>query len=102
MNRVYVLVILLVMFLSCGNSSTENTAGKLFSKPERANVLSNLTKAQKVVAGKLDLFFTEMNKKGIFNGSVLVSRAGKVIYKKSLGILDKSTQDRLTDSSMFQ
>ena len=102
MNRVYILVILLVMFLSCGNSSTENTTGKLFSKPEHASVLSNLTKAQKIVAGKLDTFFTEMNKRGIFNGSVLVSRAGKVIYKKSLGYLDKSTQGLLTDSSMFQ
>lgn len=102
MNRIYILVILIIMFLSCGNSSTESTAGKFFSRPEKANILSNLTKAQKVVANKLDLFFTDMNKKGIFNGSVLVSRAGKVLYKKSLGIQDKSTKYPLSDSSMFQ
>ena len=102
MNRAYVLVILLIMFLSCGNSSNEGPAGKFHSKLEQANVFSNLSKAQKAIAGKLDLLFTEMNKKGMFNGSVLVSRAGKVIFKKSLGISDKTTHDRLTDSSMFQ
>jgi len=102
MNRISILVILIVMFLSCGNSSTESSAGKLFSRPAPAHVLSNLTKAQKVIASKLDQWFTEMNKKGIFNGSVLVSRAGKVIYKKSLGFSNKSTQGLLTDSSMFQ
>lgn len=101
MNRLYILVILLVMFLSCGNS-TNDSQGKLISKPSHASIFSNLSKAQKIVAGKLDVLFTEMNKKGVFNGSVLVSRAGKVIYQKSLGFLNKSTQGRLTDSSMFQ
>jgi len=101
MNRKFVLFVLIVMFLSCGNSSTE-VPGKLFSKPGNALIFSNLSKAQKIIANKLDLLFTDMNKKGMFNGSVLVSRAGKVIYKKSLGFLDKSTQGRLTDSSMFQ
>jgi CubicO group peptidase (beta-lactamase class C family) len=89
------------MFLSCGNS-TNDSQGKLISKPAHASIFSNLSKAQKIVAGKLDVLFTEMNKKGVFNGSVLVSRAGKVIYQKSLGFLNKSTQGRLTDSSMFQ
>jgi CubicO group peptidase (beta-lactamase class C family) len=102
MNRLYILIILLVMFLSCGNSSTNGSMDKLISKPPHTNIFSNLSKAQKIIAGKLDVLFTEMNKKGIFNGSVLVSRAGKVIYQKSLGFLNKSTQDRLTDSSMFQ
>lgn len=102
MNRIYFLIILLVMFLSCGNSTIESTGKKLFMASRPAEALSSLSKAQKVIAGKLDLLFTDMNKKGVFNGSVLVSRAGKVIYKKSLGLQDKTTQNRLTDSSMFQ
>jgi CubicO group peptidase (beta-lactamase class C family) len=102
MNRFYLLVILLVMFLSCGNSSTDRISDKLFSRPTHASVFSNLSKDQKLIAGRLDSFFTDLNRKGFFNGSVLVSRAGKVIYKKSLGFLNKATQDLLTDSSMFQ
>lgn len=102
MNRLSVLIVLLIMFLSCGNSSNEAADVKLYTRLEQASVLSNLNKEQKLMAGKLDVFFTELNHKGIFNGSVLVSRAGKVIYKKSLGFLNKSTRDLLTDSSMFQ
>lgn len=102
MNRGSLLFILIVMFLSCGNSSTESTGNRLFLRPEPASIFSNLSAAQKVVAGKLDQLFLDMNRKGIFNGSVLVSRAGKIIYKKSLGFLDKPAQYPLTDSSMFQ
>ncbi len=102
MNRISVLIILLIMFLSCGNSSNQATETKSYKPLQRASVLSNLSKEQKLMADKLDVFFTEMNRKGVFNGSVLVSRAGKVIYKKSLGFLNKSTRDLLTDSSMFQ
>lgn len=102
MNKVLVLIMLLVMFLYGGNSSTATKVSKVFGKTSQADISSNLSVAQKIAASKLDLFFTDMNKKGIFNGSVLVSRAGKVIYKKSLGLLDKTTQNRLTDSSMFQ
>lgn len=102
MNRFYILIVLVIMFLSCGNSSTESIGDKLFSKPGRALIFSNLGKEQKVIAGKLDAFFTELNRKGGFNGSVLVSRAGRVIYRKSLGFLNKATQGLLTDSSMFQ
>ena len=101
MNKVYILVILFVMFLSYGTPPTTNITDIIFLNKERANIYS-LTKVQKVMANKLDVLFTDMNKKGLFNGSVLVSRAGKVIYKKSLGISDKYTQQMLSDSSMFQ
>jgi CubicO group peptidase (beta-lactamase class C family) len=43
-----------------------------------------------------------MNQKGIFNGSVLVSQAGKVIYKKALGLSNKKNNYLLNDTSMFQ
>jgi CubicO group peptidase (beta-lactamase class C family) len=102
MNRSYILVILLVMFLSCGNSSSEFNSKGTYSKLEHAEVYSNLNKEQKIISSKLDVFFTDLNQKGIFNGSVLVSRAGKVLFKKSLGFLNKATQGLLTDSSMFQ
>ncbi len=101
MNRVTVLILLLVMFLSCGNSTTADKS-KTVLKEAKEEVFSNLNKEEKLAAYRLDTLFTQMNQMGTFNGSVLVAKAGKVLYQKSLGILNKSTNDVLTDSSMFQ
>jgi CubicO group peptidase (beta-lactamase class C family) len=101
MNRTYILILLLVMFLSCGNSTTTNRQ-KTVLKEAKEEALSNLNKEEKVIAYRLDTLFKQMNQLGTFNGSVLVAKAGKVLYQKSLGILNKSTNDVLTDSSMFQ
>ncbi|MEI8136577.1 MAG: serine hydrolase domain-containing protein [Bacteroidota bacterium] len=102
MNRLYILTILLVMFLSCGNSNTANHKGKTVSRPAKPELLSNLNKEEKFISYRLDTLFTELNQTGTFNGSVLVARDGKILYKKSLGILNKNTKETLTDSSMFQ
>ncbi len=101
MNRCFILPFLLGLFLSCNNSTSDSDAQKERAKKERP-IIKALTKEQKFIAAKLDILFTEMNSKGIFNGSVLVSKGGRVIFQKSLGILDKSTKSNLTDSSMFQ
>jgi len=101
MNRTYILILLLVMFLSCGNSTTTNNKS-LALKEAKEEVFSNLNKEEQLVAYRLDTLFTQMNQMGTFNGSVIVARAGKVLYQRSLGILNKSTNDALTDSSMFQ
>ena len=101
MNRVSTLVILLVMFLSCGNSTTTGK-GATILKESMKEILSNLNKEEKVIAYRLDTLFTQMNQTGTFNGSVLVAKAGKVLYQRSLGLSNKTTNDALTDSSMFQ
>jgi CubicO group peptidase (beta-lactamase class C family) len=90
------------MFLSCGNSSTNNIKGKTVSRPSKPDLITHLNKEEKFISYRLDTLFTELNKIGSFNGSVLVARDGKVLYKKSLGICNKSTHECLTDSSMFQ
>src|SRR5688572_2611094 len=102
MNRVYILITLLVMFLSCGNSSSEAFKNNSLLKMKKDAFMYNLNKAQKVTANKLDAFFSDLNRKGYFNGSVLVSKAGKILYQKAMGIMDKTAHIPLTDSSMFQ
>jgi CubicO group peptidase (beta-lactamase class C family) len=100
MNRTYIIAFFLVLFLSCGTFS-EGNSGKNFAnaKAVAANVL---TKEQKIISDKLDVFFTQMNQLGVFNGCVLVSKAGKILFQKSLGIANKEAKNKLTDSSMFQ
>lgn len=96
MNRAFVLVSFIIMFLSCGNSSI---GPSLPNAPHKSETLS---KEQKVMAQRLDSFFTDLNKKNLFNGSILVAKAGTIIYQKSIGLLDKSANYLLSDTSMFQ
>ncbi len=89
------------MFLSCGNSTTETTTYKPLKKI-KINTTTSLSKGQRMIADKLDALFTNFNKQGTFNGSILVAKAGKIIYNKSLGFSNKVTKNPLTDSSMYQ
>lgn len=102
MKKLYFPIILLILFLSCGNLGTANRGKFSDEKKEKITVASRLSRLQQRMAYKLDTLFTRMYESGIFNGSVLVAKAGKIIYKKSLGISDKTTNNNLSDSSMFQ
>lgn len=97
MNRTFVLLSLLVMFLSCGNAGSEFTEFDSVMPVQR-----ELSREQKVISSRLDVMFTDMNKAGLFNGSVIVGKAGTILYQKSFGFANKITQEAVTDSSMFQ
>jgi len=99
MNKTFLLSTLLIMFLSCGNSGTEIRS---FTRPAKAEVTTITSKEQKVIALKLDNLFSEMNRQNMFNGSVIVAKAGKIIFQKSIGYSDKPRQQLLSDTSMFQ
>lgn len=89
------------MVLSCGNSGTDNKPDALRSiKPK--TLLASLNKSEQRIAFKLDTLFKRMYENGAFNGSVLVAKAGKILFRKSLGIIDKASNGPLSDSSMFQ
>lgn len=45
--------------------------------------------------------FREWYEEGYFNGVVLVSKNGKVIYKEAFGIADIETEEELTTASIF-
>lgn len=102
MKKLYSLIILLILFLSCGNLGTANGGRAIGEKKEKTSIGAKLNTIQQRMAYKLDTLFTRMYENGIFNGSVLVAKAGKIIFKKSLGISDKSNNNTLSDSSMFQ
>ena len=101
MKRVYLLTLFLTLVFSCGNSGTAGKLKNLNTSP-RVETISNLSKSEQAIACKLDTLFTRLYTSGAFNGSVLVAKAGKILFKKSLGIQDKSTNGALNDSSMFQ
>ncbi|MEA5139380.1 serine hydrolase domain-containing protein [Arcicella rigui] len=53
-------------------------------------------------AVKLDTFFKKLHKLNGFNGAVLVSQYGKVIYKKAFGFASFSKKDTNTTQTQFQ
>src|SRR6218665_955824 len=103
MKRLYILTLFLIMVLSCGNNAgNDHAANTLRAKPRQMMLFSGLSKAERAIAYKLDTLFSHMYKSGAFNGSVLVAKAGKILFRKSLGIQDKATNGPLSDTSMFQ
>jgi CubicO group peptidase (beta-lactamase class C family) len=101
MNRLYILYFILIMFLSCGNAS-DGVAPLTYTAPLLIKDATVMSKEQKEIASKLEDLFTGFHKSGLFNGSILVAKAGRVIYQKSLGIANKGAKEPLTDSSMYQ
>ena len=101
MKKSALLFVFLIIVLNFGNSGTANK--KLSEGPQKkAKSPSTLNLSQQLIAFQLDTLFTKMNQKGTFNGSVLVAKAGKILFQKSLGYLDKDNNGVLSDSSMFQ
>lgn len=99
MSRSFLLSTLLIMFLSCGNSGTNQA---VFDKPSMAIVKTGGSKAHQAMAQRLDSLFTELNRVNMFNGSIIVAKAGTIIYQNSFGFSNKETLQKNTDTSMFQ
>ncbi len=93
---------MLFTVLSCGNSESDVKRLIKYIKLSKASLNFNLNTYQKHVAFQLDTLFYKLNKQGGFNGSIIVGKAGTVLYKKHFGIKDKMDNSLLNDSSMFQ
>ncbi len=102
MKRNYLIVLILLTVLSCGNSESEEKRLMRYTKLGKAHLNLNLNAYQKQIAFQLDTLFYNLNKQGGFNGSILVGKAGTVLYKKHFGVRDKASFETLNDSSMFQ
>jgi len=100
MNRIFLLIILLNMFLSCGNSEAVKTENE--KAVAQTEIKEKLSATQKLIAARLDSLFTSLNKSNAFNGSILVAKNGAILYNKHIGYCNKETQCQLSDSSMFQ
>jgi len=61
-----------------------------------------LTQEQKKKAAKIDSLLNFYHEQGIFNGTVLVAEAGKVIYQKGFGYANIDTKETLEPKSVFR
>src|SRR5580704_563846 len=77
-HRILIAVLLIVFFALCTS---------LFSQ---------------TILERLDSFFTELNKNGDINGSVLVAERGDILYQKSFGYADVQNKIANTGNTLLQ
>lgn len=51
---------------------------------------------------RIDSLLTSMYENGKFNGNILIAEKGEVIYKKSFGIANEITLEKLNENSIFE
>ena len=64
-------------------------------------VIAQLTFGQNKVQ-KIDSFLNSFSKEQKLNGNILIAEKGKVIYKKSFGLSNESTKEKLNENSIFE
>jgi CubicO group peptidase (beta-lactamase class C family) len=79
-----------IIFLAC-----------VFSISEGRSEIA-LTQAQEQKAAEIDSLIRYYHEQGIFNGTVLVAEAGKVIYQEGFGYANVDTKERLEPKSVFR
>jgi CubicO group peptidase (beta-lactamase class C family) len=50
----------------------------------------------------IDSIYTQAYQKGEFHGNILVANQGKVVYKKSFGMADETSQQPLNENTIFE
>ena len=92
---------LFLFLFSC--SGNQNNFAKLFSweKKSENKSLIFLTLSEKKIVPRLDsLFAVNVSEHG-FNGSVLIARHGRIIYKRLYGVSEKKSQKLLRGRVFF-
>lgn len=103
----YVLIISFLFglgIISCSHQSSqlseEPTSNVLINNDSIARLFDAKVANKKAI--KLDTFFKKLHKFGGFNGAVLISQNGKIIYKKAFGYSSFAKKDSNTTQTQFQ
>jgi CubicO group peptidase (beta-lactamase class C family) len=103
------LLVLLVSAAILSSCSEKRKGHALYIKPQ-ASIDSSIAglrlKASQIEASPktniVDSFFTMIHKANGFNGAVLVTEKGKMVYNKSFGFNDFASKGPLSEYSIFQ
>lgn len=90
--------------ISCSHQSShlsENPVNSVSARNDSIDRLFNSKNAAKKAA-KLDTFFKKLHKLNGFNGAVLVSQNGRIIYKNAFGYSSFLKKDANTTQTQFQ
>lgn len=101
--KYFLLLGFFLLITGCGDDHS-GIVKKFFRKEKDSSLIAKLPKkeVQSTVERRLDSVFGKLNEMGAFNGSVLVAKSGKILYRKNFGYCNKRTRTLLNDSSLFQ
>lgn len=100
---VVIMVSTVVIFFVAGKDSkesTEHTNRLLKVNPDTYYHMGDLMAHKK--AAELDKRFARLNKRGVFNGTVLYAEQGKVVYEGAFGYADFRKRDSMQLDDAFQ
>ncbi|MES2795070.1 MAG: serine hydrolase domain-containing protein [Bacteroidota bacterium] len=103
-NIQVLIIILTILFQNCGDKSKTDHK-KPIAKGQIRNDSLKITfdpKSASDKAYKIDSLFMHLYSKGIFNGNVLVSQNGRIIYKGAFGYADFGKKRPLSLNTAFQ
>lgn len=100
MKRRMVVVIVSALISSCSRPDGGQSNEHAEKFPWEDSVALSTSEIR--LASNIDTFFRNKVRLTGFNGSVLVARKGRVVYRNTFGIADRKTNSPLTDSSQFQ
>lgn len=95
-------VTILVVAFSCNEKKEKQPKITVDKEKLKKPEPPKLDSVDLALQAKLDSFFTKRADRNRFNGTVLVARKGKVVYKAAFGYADVIKKDTLTTSSAFQ
>ncbi len=64
-------------------------------------IITQLISGQNQVQ-KIDSILSELHSNNKFNGNILIAEKGKILYKKSFGIANEETKQKLNENSIFE
>ena len=97
LNIFIVLISLIFIATSCDNRPNIRANKSLNFKTKHQQVYK-----EKLKAKAIDQYFSNLFRKRVFNGNVLVAQQGKIIFEKSYGYVDIRTKEPLSLRSVFQ
>jgi len=90
-------IITSTLVFSCYSTNQKPVTSKLEIK-KKTELSPKLLKASK----KIDSFFKNRSRRGLFNGTVLFGSEGKIIYENAFGFANFKKKEKLKVSSSFQ
>ncbi|UCF64962.1 MAG: beta-lactamase family protein [bacterium] len=96
MKKYIIIIVLSVFIFNQKIARVERPSSEQFL----INQIHQIIASKKAV--KIDSFFSERNKRNLFNGTVLFAEKGQLIYKNSFGYADFKDKIPLRDNTAFQ
>jgi CubicO group peptidase (beta-lactamase class C family) len=100
--KLYITLLFIFIFLFCSACTEVESKRKNIPEIKSTEINLDVDADYSDQAEKIDKFFRNRHKRGVFNGTVLFAENGSVVYKNAFGYSDFRKKDSLQINSPFQ